>query len=193
MNELYLLTPAHGSGASARGRASLPLSVTAVLTDRLDDVAVADTAARLAVRHGFPLLLVAVLPPSPWPTPRPDGPAARAVLARVLPRVGRRRLGYIPVAYQPPVQRGSRLRAATGLLDLAARHRSAVVVASRDGPPGLDADTLGEAAAIRGGPPVHTAAPAPWTPLVTPSPVAVTTGPGEAQPGPFAGKDGRSP
>ncbi|MEU5608806.1 hypothetical protein AB0H03_08750 [Streptomyces sparsogenes] len=55
------------------------------------------------------------------------------------------RPGDIPAVCQPPDQRGSRLRAKTGRLGLAARYRSAMVVASRKGPPWPDADTLGEA------------------------------------------------
>ncbi|MEV4919213.1 universal stress protein [Streptomyces tirandamycinicus] len=139
--------------------------MTAVLTDRLDDVAVADAAARMAAALGGPLLLVTVLPYSPAPGPGagPDGAEARAVLGRVLPCVGRARVGYIPAVHRGPDARGGRLRAATGLLALAARHHSPVVLASRGGPAGLDARTLIEAAAIRGGPAVHAVSPAPRT------------------------------
>ncbi|WP_245990808.1 universal stress protein [Streptomyces spongiicola] len=137
--------------------------MTAVLTDRLDDVAVADAAARMAAAHGVPLLLVAVLPYSPAPErdARPDGAAARAVLGRVLPCIGRARVGYIPAVHPGPDAPGGRLRAATGLLVLAARHHSPVVLASRNGPAGLDARSLIEAAALRGGPSVHAVPPAP--------------------------------
>ncbi|MDG9705107.1 universal stress protein [Streptomyces sp. DH37] len=137
---------------------SPPRPIAAVLTDRLDDVAVADTAVRLARTHQAPLLLVAVLPAHAG-----DGDA-RAVLARVLPRVGPAGLGHIPAAHRLPPRRDTRLRTAAGLLALACRNRCDAVVAARTGPAGLDAAALREAAALRGGPPVHTTVPASWAP-----------------------------
>ncbi|QOV47397.1 universal stress protein [Streptomyces chromofuscus] len=140
-----------------------------MLTDRLDDLTVADTAARLAASRGEPLLLVAVLPPSPSPAPD-AGAEGPAVLGRVLPRLVRYRTGYIPAVYRRPGAQGSRLGAATDLLRLAAMHHSPLVVASRCGPPGLDACTLIEAAAIRGRPFIHAVPPVPWTRLAAPCP-----------------------
>ncbi|HSA50767.1 MAG TPA: universal stress protein, partial [Yinghuangia sp.] len=136
-----------------RGRLSAPQPVAAVLADRLDDVAVAETAARIAASRGVPLLLIAVLPPAPVPgtRARPDDPEARAVLARVLPRVPRHHAAHIPAVYRRPHGRGTRLGAAAGVLALASHHHAPLVVASRTGPAGLDAFSLIEAAAIRGG------------------------------------------
>ncbi|MFP8964527.1 hypothetical protein ACLIYP_28760, partial [Streptomyces nanhaiensis] len=61
------------------------------------------------------------------------------------------------------------LRAATDHLPARAalprRTRCDAVVAARTGPAGVDAGALREAAALHGGPPVHTAGPVPWTPL----------------------------
>lgn len=56
-----------------------------------------------------------------------------------------------------------RLRAAGEVLALAARHHSPLVVASSRGPAGLDAHSLIEASAVRGGPLVHAVAPTRWT------------------------------
>ncbi|MEU0119653.1 hypothetical protein ABZ137_39800 [Streptomyces bobili] len=66
---------------------SLPHPVTALVTNRPDDLAVVDTAVRLAAPHKAPVLLVAVLPaPSQIPEgARVDAQAARVLLARVLP------------------------------------------------------------------------------------------------------------
>ncbi|WP_174250427.1 universal stress protein [Streptomyces globosus] len=147
------------------GLAGLGQPVAAVLGDRIDDVAVAEAAARIALARRAPLLLIAVLPPQAKHCSR--GPASapvRAVLARVMPRVGPLHLGYIPEAFHLPGGGGSRLAAAKGLLALAARHRATDVVAARRGPHGLGAHTLVEAAALRGGPTVHAVAPA-WAPL----------------------------
>ncbi|MFD4721459.1 universal stress protein [Streptomyces sp. NPDC058423] len=144
--------------------------MAAVLTDRVDDVAVAEVASRIALARRVPLLLTAVMPPH---LRRSDlGPAAvpvRAVLARVMPRIGPLPVGYIPEVFPLPAQGGSRLTAAKDLLALATRHRAPEVVASRRGPEGLDAFALIEAAALRGGPYVHAVSPAAWTSLLRPS------------------------
>lgn len=140
-----------------------PRPIAAILTDRLDDVAVADTAVRLARIHRAPLLLVAVLPAHLGD--RAVGRAGAAVLARVLPRVGRAGLGHIPAAHRLPPRRGTRLRTAAEVVALTRRNGCDAVVAARTGPAGVDAAALREAAALHGGPPVHTAAPAPWAPL----------------------------
>ncbi|SFK37283.1 hypothetical protein SAMN05192584_105265 [Streptomyces pini] len=140
-----------------------PRPIAAVLTDRLDDIAVADAAVRLAGIHRAPLLLVAVLPAHV--DDRAAGRAGAAVLARVLPRLGRAGLGHIPTAHRLPPRRGTRLRTAAGVVALARRNRCDAVVAARTGPAGVDAAALREAAALHGGPPVHTAGPAPWAPL----------------------------
>ncbi len=152
-------------------RAGLVQPIAAVLTDRIDDVAVAEAAARMALVRRVPLLLIAVV--SPHVGRSPLGPAAcpsvRAVLARVMPKVGPHATGCIPEVFHLPAGNGSRLAAAKQLLALAGRHRAPDVVASRRGPHGLDAHALIEAAALRGGPFVHAIAPAAWVPLRSPS------------------------
>ncbi|MFE0512864.1 hypothetical protein [Streptomyces sp. NPDC058964] len=82
-------------------------------------------------------------------------------LARVLPRLRAAGVGYIPVAHRVPAESGGqpRLRDADGVLALAARHHSPLVVASSRGPAGLDAHSLIEASAVRGGPFVYAVAP----------------------------------
>ncbi|WP_454345750.1 universal stress protein [Streptomyces albogriseolus] len=137
--------------------------MTALLTDSVQDVAVIDTALRLAVPLRAPLLLVAVLPHArPSVTAEADACAARAVVGRVR-RAG---LDHIPVVHRV-TPRGTRLRAAGAVLDVAARHLSSVLVAAARGPAGLDAHLLAEASALRCGPFVHTAAPTAWTPSAT--------------------------
>ncbi|MHC6629363.1 universal stress protein [Streptomyces globosus] len=151
--------------------------VAAVLSDRIDDVAVAEAAARIALARRAPLLLIAVVPAQAKRSGL--GPASapvRAVLARVMPRVGPLRLGYIPEAFPLPEGNPSRLAAAKGLLALASRHRAPVVVAARRGPHGLGARTLIEAAALRGGPTVHAVAPTAWAPPRPPAPAARPAG-----------------
>ncbi|MFI0828067.1 universal stress protein [Streptomyces roseolus] len=152
-------------------RAALVQPIAAVLTDRIDDVAVAEAAARMALVRRVPLLLIAVVPPHVGRSPL--GPAAcpsvRAVLARAMPKVGPHATGCIPEVFHLPAGNGSRLAAAKQLLALAGRHRAPDVVASRRGPHGLDAHALIEAAALRGGPFVHAIAPAAWVPLRSPS------------------------
>ncbi|MFG3308633.1 universal stress protein [Streptomyces wuyuanensis] len=142
-------------------RAGLVQPVAAVLTDRADDVAVAEAAARIALARSVPLLLIAVMPP---PMRLSSLAPAGAVLARVMPKVGPLRVGYIPEVFHLPPESGGRLAAAKELLALASRHRAPEVVASRRGPEGLDAFALIEAAALRGGPYVHAVAPPTWTP-----------------------------
>ncbi|MEU2057724.1 universal stress protein [Streptomyces bungoensis] len=146
---------------------SLPHSVTALVTNRPDDLAVVDAAVRLAAPRKAPVLLVAVLPaPSKIPErARADAQAARVFLARVLPRLRAAGVGYIPVAHRAPADGGGqmRLRAAGGVLALAARHHSPLVVASIRGPAGLDAHSLIEASAVRGGPFVYAVTPTRWT------------------------------
>lgn len=150
------------------------LPVAAVLADRLDDTAVVDAAVRLATARGAPLLLIAVMPPPP---PRagavpPDSMAARAVLGRALPRLARAGIACeAAVHHRPAVHGGGRLHAAKALLDAAVLHDCSLLVVSRSGPQGLDACTVREAAAIRGGPFVHAASPVPWAPLAVPRPV----------------------
>ncbi|MGW3248908.1 universal stress protein [Streptomyces sp. NPDC001070] len=156
---------------SAPGRSRLRFPVAAVLADRLDDTAVVDVAVRLASARGAPLLLIAVMPPlPPRLAPRPDGVAARAVLGRALPRVARAGIDYRPAVYHRPTSRAGRLCEAKGLLDVAVAHGCSVMVVSRSGPAGLDACTVMQAAAIRGGPFVLAASPVPWAPLVAPCP-----------------------
>ncbi|WP_431964627.1 universal stress protein [Actinacidiphila sp. bgisy160] len=153
------------------GRAGLVRPVAAVLTDGVDDVAVAETAARLALARRVPLLLIAVMPPHVRRScPGPASASVRAVLARVIPKVGPKGTGYIPEVFHLPSGDGSRLAAARQLLALACRHRAPDVVAGRRGPAGLDAFTLIEAAALHGGPRVHAVAPAALTPMSLPSP-----------------------
>ncbi|MGW2635633.1 universal stress protein [Streptomyces sp. NPDC001348] len=142
---------------------SLPHPVTAPVTNHSDDLAVVDAAVRLATPRKAPVLLVAVLPARRQIPKRArlDAQAARVFLARVLPRLRAAGVGYIPVAHPVPAHGGGqmRLRAAGGVLALAARHRSPLVVASGRGPAGLDAHSLTEASAVRGGPFVHAVSP----------------------------------
>jgi hypothetical protein len=161
--------PAH-SGIHRPARAGLVQPVAAVLTDRPDDVVVTEAAARIAVARRAPLLLIAVMPPHIARCGL--GPASapvRAVLARVLPRIGPLHVGYIPEVFHLPAGKSPRLAAARELLALAARHQAGDVVAARSGPSGLDAFALVEAAALRGGLHVHTVAPAAWAPPLLPS------------------------
>lgn len=155
---------------SMSGRSRPPRPVAAVLADRLDDVPVVDAAARLAVARGAPLLLIAVLPPllPRAVAPAPDGVTVRAVLGRALLRLAHAGIGYEPAVYHRPAGRGGRLCAARGLLDAAITHRCSRLVVSCSGPEGLDAHTVMEAAAIRGGPFVHAAPPVSWVPLTAP-------------------------
>lgn len=149
---------------------SLPHPVTALVTGRPDDLAVVDAAVRLAAPRKVPVLLVAVLPHQQQipNRSRVDAQAARVFLARVLPRLCSAGVGYIPVAHRTPAEGGGqpRLRAAGGVLALAARHHSSLVVASSRGPAGLDAHSLIEASAVRGGPFVYAVAPARSTAVV---------------------------
>ncbi|MGW3248910.1 universal stress protein [Streptomyces sp. NPDC001070] len=146
---------------------SLPHPVTALVTNQPDDFAVVDAAVRLAAPRKEPVLLVAVLPTQPEipEGARVDAQAARLFLARVMPRLGSAGVGYIPVAHRVPAEGGGqpRLRAAAGVLALAARHRSLLVVASSRESAGLDAHSLIEASAVRGGPFVYAVAPARFT------------------------------
>ncbi|MEU0215832.1 hypothetical protein ABZ281_12190 [Streptomyces sp. NPDC006265] len=93
----------------------LPHPVTALVTDRPDDLAVVDAAMRLAAPRKAPVLLVAVLPaPSQIPDrAHVDAQAARMFLAWVLPRLRAAEVGYIPVAHRVPAESGGqpRLRA----------------------------------------------------------------------------------
>ncbi|MFJ9119215.1 universal stress protein [Streptomyces sp. NPDC102394] len=143
---------------------SLPHPVAALVTGRSDDVAVVDAAVRLAAPRKAPVLLVAVLSaPSRIPDrARTDAQAARVSLARVLPRLRTAGVGYIPVVHRVPADSGGQPgpRAAGGVLNLAARHHSPLVVASSRGPAGLDAHSLIEASAVRGGPFVYAVNPA---------------------------------
>ncbi|MFE1442683.1 universal stress protein [Streptomyces sp. NPDC058739] len=145
---------------------SLPHPVTALVTNRPDDLAVVDAAVRLAAPRKAPVLLVAVLPaerraPGPY---RAGLDTARMFLARVLPRLRGAGIGCIPVAHRVPAGGGQpRLRAAGGVLALAARHHSPLVVASSRGPAGLDAHSLIGASAVRGGPFVYAVAPTRFT------------------------------
>ncbi|MCF6521658.1 universal stress protein [Streptomyces sp. JJ36] len=147
--------------------AALPQPVAAVLTDRTDDVAVAQAAARSALLRQAPLLLIAVLPHArPGRRPAPSAPEVRAVLGRVLPGVEPLGLGHIPAVFTPVTRRASRLAAPWLLLDLASRHRAPQVFAARHSPYGLDAHALIEAASHRGGPRVHAVGPGRWAPLL---------------------------
>ncbi|WP_329190679.1 universal stress protein [Actinacidiphila glaucinigra] len=148
------------------GRAGLVQPVAAVLTDRIDDVAVAAAAARMALARRVPLLLIAVMPPHVRRSSLgPASASVQAVLVRVMPKAGLHATGYIPEVFHLPPGNGSRLAAAKELLALATRHRAPDVVAARRAPHGLDAHALIEAAALRGGPYVHGIAPAAWVPL----------------------------
>ncbi len=159
--------PAPGPG---RSRPRFP--VAAVLADRLDDVPVVEAAIRLADARDGPLLLIAVLPPLiPGAVARPpDSAAVRAVAGRALPRVARAGIAHTSAVYHRPAGRAGRLGAAKGLLDVAVAYGCSVLVVSLSGPAGLDACTVMDAAAIRGGPLVRAASPVPWVPLVTPCP-----------------------
>ncbi|MGY5627502.1 universal stress protein [Streptomyces sp. UC1A3] len=153
-------------GAATPGCPRLRFRVAAVLADRLDDTAVVDVAVGLSAARGAPLLLIAVMPPlSPRMAPRPDGAAARAVLGRALPRLARAGIAYQPAVYHRPAGRNGRLAEAKGLLEVGITHGCSLLVVSRSGPAGLDACTVMQAAAIRGGPFVHAASPVPWVPL----------------------------
>lgn len=141
--------------------------VAAVLADRLDDTAVVEVAVRLAAARGAPLLLIAVLPAPPprIKTVCPDSIAVRAVVGRALPRLARAGITHRSAAYhRPAVRGGGRLHAAKALLDTAVLNGCSLLVVSRSGPAGLDACTVMEAAAIRGGPFVHAVSPVPWPP-----------------------------
>ncbi|MGC5260775.1 universal stress protein [Streptomyces cyaneofuscatus] len=160
--------PSHPArGRNRLARAGLIQPVAAVLTDRIDDVAVAETAARMAVARRVPLLLIAVMPPHTRRSCGPLSAPVRAVLARVMPKVGPHRTGYIPEVFHLPAGNGSRLSAAKQLLALATRHRAPDLVAARRGPAGLDARSMVEAASLRGGLRVHATAPAAWVPLLS--------------------------
>ncbi len=143
-----------------------PRPVTALLADSVQDIAVIDTALRLAVPRRAPLLLVAVLPAHAHSSVTADTYAARVVMGRVLPRVRRAGLDHIPVVHRV-APRGTRLRAAGAVLDVAARHLSSVLVAAARGPAGLDAHVLTEASALRCGPFVHSVAPTAWNPFAS--------------------------
>lgn len=142
---------------------SLPHPVTALVTDRPDDLAVVDAAVRLAAARNAPVLLVAVASARRQPADRTraDAQTDLAPLARVLPRLRSAGVGYIPVVHHVPAPGDGRIRprAADGVLALAVRHHSPLVVASTRGPAGLDAHSLTEASALRGGPFVHAIAP----------------------------------
>lgn len=164
--------PAPASPVCGPDRSGTRFPVAAVLADRLDDVPVVEAAVRLADARGAPLLLIAVMPPLP---PRaaarhPASPAVRAVVGRALPRLARAGIAHTPAVYHRPAGRAGRLGTARGLLDVAVAHGSSVLVVSRSGPAELDAGTVMEAAAIRGGPLVRAAPPVPWVPLVAPCP-----------------------
>ncbi|MFJ5829536.1 universal stress protein [Streptomyces sp. NPDC093089] len=162
----HLLSHSHRDSVRRPARAGLVQPVAAVLTDRLNDVAVAEAAARMALARRVPLLLIAVMPPHVRRSSLgPASASVRAVLARVMPKVGPHATGYIPEVFHLPAGNGSRLATAKQLLALVSRHRAPDVVAARRGPHGLDAHTLIEAAALRGGPYVHAVAPAAWIPL----------------------------
>ncbi|MDW8808408.1 hypothetical protein P1P68_27370 [Streptomyces scabiei] len=94
---------------------SLPHPVTALVTNRPEDLTVVDTAVRMAAPRKAPVLLVAILPP---PSQIPDRAradavrAARVSSARVLPRLRAAGIGYIPVA--PPPGRERRAARAEG-------------------------------------------------------------------------------
>ncbi|SCK46313.1 universal stress protein [Streptomyces sp. WMMB 322] len=168
--ERMLSQRAHGS-APRPARAGLAQPVAAVLTDRMDDVAVAEAAVRLALARRSPLLLIVVMPPrAPGSSLGPESAMVRAVLARVIAKVGPCGTGYVPEVFHRPAGSASRLAAARELLALAARHRAAAVAAAGRGPEGLDAFTLTEAAALYGGPYVKAAAPAAGVPRRPTSP-----------------------
>ncbi|MGW0117975.1 universal stress protein [Streptomyces sp. NPDC003327] len=158
-------------------RAGLRQPVAGVLTDRIDDVVVAETAARIAAARRAPLLLIAVMPPHiARSSLGPASPSVRAVLARVMPKIGPHAADCIPEVFRLPPGNGSRLAAAKELLALVNRHRAPDLVAARHAPHGLDAFALIEAAALRGGPYVHAVAPAAWVPLGQSPPPAPLVG-----------------
>ncbi|MFF4652263.1 universal stress protein [Streptomyces sp. NPDC001380] len=138
----------------------------------------ADAAAALAAASRAPLLLIAVVPPGFRPCrPGPGPGTAHDALARVLARLGRAAEECVPVTVPLP-SGGSRLAAASRVLEPAGRLGASVVVAHRTGPAGVDAPALVEAAALRGGPQVRTVVPPPWRPVLgapggggTPGPV----------------------
>ncbi|KES07691.1 hypothetical protein BU52_07125 [Streptomyces toyocaensis] len=134
-----------------------------MVTDQLDDLVVVDAAVRLAAARNAPVLLVAVLSARRQPADRTraDAQTDRAPLARVLPRLRSAGVGYIPVVHHVPAPADGRTRprAADGVLALAVRHHSPLVVASARGPAGLDAHSLIRASALCGGPSVHAVTP----------------------------------
>lgn len=142
---------------------SLPHPVTALLTGRPDDFTVVDAAVRLAAARDAPVLLIAVRSGRRQPADRTraDAQTDRTSLARVLPRLRSAGVGYIPVVHHvpPPEDRRTGPRAADGVLALAVRHHSPLVVASARGPAGLDAHSLTEASALCDGPSVHAVTP----------------------------------
>ncbi|MER6678971.1 hypothetical protein [Streptomyces sp. NPDC000983] len=143
--------------------ASLPHPVTALVANRPEGIAVGDAAVRRAAAHKAPVLPAAELRvPGPH---RADLDTARMFLTRVLPRLRDAGIGYIPVAHQVPAEGGpqQRLRAAGGVPARAARHHSPLVVAFSRGPAGVDAHTLTDASALRGGSFVHAVAPTRFT------------------------------
>ncbi|MGW3989222.1 universal stress protein [Streptomyces sp. NPDC004830] len=155
---------------SGLGHTCLRFPVGAVLADRLDDASVVDVAVRLATAHRGPLLIIALMPPLPprGTALRPEQAAVRAVLGRALPRVRRAGISHQAAVYHRPAARDGRLGTARRLLDLAIAYGCSSLVISRTGPVGLDARTVMEAAALRGGPVVHAASPVPWAPLAGP-------------------------
>ncbi|MGW0149210.1 universal stress protein [Streptomyces sp. NPDC003333] len=160
-------TPAPAAPQVARRR----FPAAAVLADRLDDIAVVDAAAGLAAARGAPLLLIAVMPAPPPGSAGvpPESVASRAVLGRAMPRLARAGIAHeAAVHHRPAAQGGGRLREAKALLDTAVRHGCSLLVVSRSGPAGLDACTVMEATAVRGGPFVHAAASVAWVPLAAP-------------------------
>ncbi|MFE1251540.1 hypothetical protein, partial [Streptomyces sp. NPDC058766] len=172
--------PAHPAPA-VTGAQALTHPVTAVMTNRPDDLAVVDAAVRLAAPRKAPVLLVAVLA-TRGRTParsRVDAATARTLLARVLPRLRGAGVGYIPVTHRVPAEHAGQpgTGAAGGVLALAARHHSPLVVASTRGPAGLDAHSLIAASAMRGGPHVHAVAPTRAVPLVAGAGRAPAEGP----------------
>ncbi|MFE9773451.1 universal stress protein [Streptomyces sp. NPDC005931] len=166
MNLLSLPPTPHAHPVRPPGRSRPRFPVAAVLADRIDDAPVVDAAARLAAARRCPLLLIAVMPPLPprAAAHRPDGTVARAVLGRALPRLARAGIAHEPAVYHRPSGRGGRLADARGLLAVAIAHGCSLLVVSRSGPTGLDACTVMEAAALRGGPLIHAASPVSWVP-----------------------------
>ncbi|MGW0607695.1 hypothetical protein [Streptomyces sp. NPDC002640] len=84
--------------------------------------------------------------------------------------MARAEIAYRPAAYHRPANRDGRLCEAKGLLEVAVAYGCSLLVVARSGPAGLDARAVMQAAAIRGGPFVHAAAPVPWAPLAAPWP-----------------------